>query len=170
MKNLFILITFLTSFIFTSTVIAQKQNFSVKSKRAIQLYKDADILATYNKDYARAVFTLRTLIKEKPEFVEAHLLLGDIYGKVKRYTSQKKSYMKVLALVPSDPRHVTMYYNLGLIYQQEQNYTEAIKFLQKIEDFPLASKTITNKAITLKQVCEAEILKQEERSLTLAQD
>ena len=65
MKNIFILFIFLTFFAFTTTVFAQEQTFSVTGKRAIQLYKDADILVTYNKDYARAVFTLRTLIKEK---------------------------------------------------------------------------------------------------------
>ncbi len=158
MKKLTILILLLATI-----QVSFAKEFSVKSKKAIRLYKDAEIILAYNGDYARGIFTLRHLVKEYPEFVEAYLLLGDAYGNVHRYEAQKKCYLKVAELVHSDPRHVTMYYTLANIFYKEKNYNKALVYIGKIEQYKYASKEIYEEAITLKVECEGELLKLKEQ-------
>ncbi len=164
MKSIFSLIIFL----FVAHPNFSQDEFSIRDKKGIQLYKDAEILLNFNKDYARGIFTLRTLLKEHPNFVEAHMLLGKAYGEVGRYKSEKKAYLKIVKIIPSDPRHVTMYYKLGTLYHKEGNYEEAIKFLTKVEQYPLASKTISKKSLDLKRICQYEITRQQKQNDTLS--
>jgi outer membrane protein OmpA-like peptidoglycan-associated protein len=106
------------------------------SKKALELYeKGCD-----NKKYKREdrINFLTKATEEDPEYVEAYYKLATIALTVanlhqESYKSTVANFLKVIEICPgfhSDP-----YYYVGFNYYEEENYPEAIKYLQKYLDF-----------------------------------
>lgn len=100
---------FITIFLFFAFNI-NAQNFTTKSRKAIKYYK----LAIYNFDKdntSLAVNNLKVAIKKDSNFIEAYLLLGDIYKIRKEYEKEINTYIKVINI--NENFFPYIYYNLA---------------------------------------------------------
>jgi len=68
------------------------------------------------------------ILKNKPNFLEALVALGDAYTKNKQYKEGLKIDQKLSKLKPSDP---IVFYNLTCSYSLTENIDSALETLQK---------------------------------------
>ena len=126
LKNLLlILLIFLTS-------IIKAQDFSTKSKKAIKYYKSAIFHFDNNKTDI-AVKELKRAIKKDNNFIEAYLLMGDIYKVRKENQKEINTYFKIIEIDENFFPYI--YYNLASselrIGEYEIAKSHFIKFLKE---------------------------------------
>lgn len=137
MKTKFTLLL-LSITLFSSIVYAQK--LTSKSERARDLYlKGSDNL--YLSKYDEAEEFLVKSTQEDDKFVEAYLLLGDLYNQQKDYPQEEKALL--IALKLDSTFFIPTFYNLGISQFHQGKYDEAIINLEKYK-----SKTKDNDAKT----------------------
>lgn len=74
-------------------------------------------------DIEAARATIRQVLAEDPEIVEAHLLLGNFEGKAQRFEEAVAAYQAALAL---DPQHQEALYSLALAYKDQGRLDAAL--------------------------------------------
>jgi arylsulfatase A-like enzyme/Flp pilus assembly protein TadD len=93
-----------------------------KDKIALyNLMKEAGTLSVEEK-IDQAIATVKRALDEDPEIVEAHMLLGNFYKKLKRPQDAIAAYRDALAL---DSEHQSALFNLALTYKDENRFDEA---------------------------------------------
>ncbi len=97
--------------VFGITSIASSQKLSTQSKKAQVQYKKALSLYKSHK-YELAKDPLRHALKKDNEFVEAHLLLSEVYFEQKRYENQIEHLERVVEL--DSTFFIFSYYSLGV--------------------------------------------------------
>ncbi len=129
-KNLTLLIILL-AFSFNDTN-AQEYKFSSDNKKAIKYYNSA--AAHYkNNNFNETIKHLNLSLKNDGNFIEARLLLGDIYSDLKRYQEAITQYNIALAIDSSffPPVYyflANIYYEIGDYYNSSINYNKLLKF------------------------------------------
>jgi outer membrane protein OmpA-like peptidoglycan-associated protein/tetratricopeptide (TPR) repeat protein len=144
-------VTFCSIFLILLSVFvnAQQKQFSTTNKTAIGYFVDA----SHNLDdhlYDDAVSLLKQAIDEDNKFVEAHLLLADVYHIKRLYQASIIEYNKVIALNPEFNKGT--YLKIGEDEISIAQYDNALKHLQKYLSYPditpktgiLAQKLVTD--------------------------
>ncbi|MGE0638613.1 MAG: OmpA family protein [Bacteroidia bacterium] len=118
-KNIFLLLTFN---LFLLTCIAQPKKYTTESKRAINLYETA--LEYYNaRQDEQARTTLLKALDSDDQFLEARIMLADIYVEMDEYEQAVAQYRKVVSINPTF--FPNAYYILGNIQMQVGKYDDA---------------------------------------------
>ena len=79
-------------------------------------------------DLERAIATLRRVLAEDPEIVEAHLFLGNFQRRARRLEAAVEAYRAVLAL---DEEHQEALHNLALAYKELGRLDDALAGLER---------------------------------------
>ncbi len=99
------------------------EEFSQKISKVYFLYLRGRKLC-YQKKFQEAIEVLKEATNTDPEFVEAHLLLGEIYTLLGKMGEKIEEWMKVLSI---DPDNFEAHLNLGIAYSQKGLYDMAIE-------------------------------------------
>lgn len=75
-----------------------------------------------------AVSMLESLLKKKPEYIEATMLLGDIYCEKEMYKETISIYMESLRY---NQENYELYYNMGIVYTMLNDFKNAKTCYQK---------------------------------------
>ncbi len=136
-KNL----TLLTILLFLTSNItdAQEYKLSSKDKKAISYYNHA---ATHykNNNHNETIKYLNLSIERDANFIEARLLLGDIYSDLKRYDDAIREYNIALAI--DSALFPPVYYFLANIYYKTGEYNNSILNYNKLLKFNSISKEL----------------------------
>lgn len=116
------IILFLVSCFFALASYAQPQKYTTDSKRAINLYETA--LEYYNaRQDEQARTTLLKALDADEQFLEARIMLADIYVEMDEYEQAVAQYRKVVSINPTF--FPNAYYILGNIQMQVGKYDDA---------------------------------------------
>ena len=89
----------LCSLLFTFPAFSQTRPLSTKSKKAEHLFMDAG--DAYNRrEYERALKDLERATREDPSFIEAYILLGDIFSDARQIPAAIAAYRKAIEVNP----------------------------------------------------------------------
>ncbi len=132
--------------LFVLPLSAQKK-YSIKSRRAIQLYEEAGQYYR-NRDNQKALESLSKALKVNDKFIEAYLFQADVYYSIKNSAAEIEACQKAIDIDWSYfPR---VHFNLGNAYLKQGKYQLA---KSKFEDFLSFSKILSkNKAKTQKLI------------------
>ncbi|MGZ3764210.1 MAG: OmpA family protein [Mucilaginibacter sp.] len=123
---------FLVFLLLSLSIYAQERQYSTTDKGAIKYFS----LATQSLDdhmYDEAVANLLKAIDEDHKFIEAHVVLADVYRQEWRYKEAIDQYRLALNLNPDFNRSI--YYKLGDCELHQAEYTEAQQHLEKYLSF-----------------------------------
>ena len=129
MKIKIILFLYLFVFIGYSTVFAQCKGDIIKytttSKKAQKCYEKAQSLINI-KAYNEAIEELNKALSYDERFIEAYLVLGDVYTYTREFDKAEDVYKKALQINPNF--FTESYYLLGNIEFNSGKYDEAYKY------------------------------------------
>ncbi len=128
MKQILCLIVVLG--LFGSASILAQNKLTTKNKAAIKLYNDA----RNNYGLANVKVASEALlqaIERDEEFIEAHLLLGDIYHNQKEYVKEMEILKKAVAI--DSTFFPSTYLNIGIAAFNAGIYPEAIEWLERFK-------------------------------------
>ncbi len=128
-----------------SDVIAQKQEYTTKSKKAIQYYEMAtDYIA--RRQLLEAVQALNQALEKDEAFIEAHLQSAFCFKLMNRIADQKTHLQAVLTYARDPSRYKNVYYSLGEACYLLEDYDLALKYLDQFLSFPTANPQIVPEA------------------------
>lgn len=128
--------------------VAFSQKYSVDDKKAIELFEKA--LAYYNVGQLENAKTLaQKTIERNSKFIEAYLLLADIYNEQRRPENEILYLQKVIEVNPDFNEKI--YLLLGKAFYRKEKYDEAIKNFQILLDKSSDEKNIKEAKKWLKQ-------------------
>jgi outer membrane protein OmpA-like peptidoglycan-associated protein/tetratricopeptide (TPR) repeat protein len=124
----------------------QAQNF-ITSKNAPDKIKEAFKVAftDFNtENYGKSIKELEKIIKKCPDFINAYQLMADCYIQQKNWKEATTYLNKAAALGPDyDPK---IYYLLGQIAMEQEQYVEARAQFEKFLKYPTKSEAVSNRA------------------------
>jgi outer membrane protein OmpA-like peptidoglycan-associated protein len=113
--------------------IAQSAAYHTTSKRAEKFYSEG--LTFYDaNDYKKAIQSFKKSIFEDKEFVEAWLLLGEIYEQINLRDSAAVAYLKAIEINPDIHPYALM--NLAEIEYKQGKYKDAEQHLTMFSKYP----------------------------------
>ncbi len=133
-QTYFCLLLLLTIFIDT-TVEAQK--LTTKSKKAAALYKKGSDYYANNK-FEFAKMPLEDAIIKDPSFIEAYILLSEVYYEQENYQKQAEYLEEAVGI--DSTFYVLSYYNLGVANFYQDKFDDAAKWFTKYYDVTKSSK------------------------------
>ena len=89
-------------------------------------YKIAVLLNKLNNNQA-SIDMLNDLLKKKPEYTQASMLLGDILYTEERFKEASQVYAEALKY---NPENYDIYYNLGMVYTRLNDFKKAKEYYQ----------------------------------------
>jgi tetratricopeptide (TPR) repeat protein len=89
-----------------------------------------------NEQYERAIPALRIAIKNKPDFADAYLYLGNSLDNLGKSDLALAAYNKVLELEPTNPR---VYEEIGVFHEKQKDWAAAAKAYQRSADLDPAN-------------------------------
>jgi outer membrane protein OmpA-like peptidoglycan-associated protein/tetratricopeptide (TPR) repeat protein len=115
-------------------LVAQpNRTYTIKDKKAIKTFEEA--LAAYDAfDYDKAVTTMETLAKEKPDFIEAQLMLAQLYDETGDTEKAIEPLKKAIAIDPTF--YPAAWMMLAECYFAQGTYDEAEKAISKFIPLP----------------------------------
>jgi outer membrane protein OmpA-like peptidoglycan-associated protein len=109
------------------------RDYTIKDKKAIKTFEEA--LSQYDyREYDNAVATLENLVKSKPDFIEAQLMLAQIYGETGETAKAIEPLKKVLAL--DEKFYPGAWSMLAECYFAQGTYDEAEKAISRFIPLP----------------------------------
>ncbi len=119
-------------------------------------YKIAELLNGFDKQ-DEAMEMLTNLLKKKPEYCEASLLLGDILLKKEMYKEATSVYQEAIR---HNPVNYDLYYNLGIAYTMLNDFENAKTCYEKAADINhllyYAKYSLAEIALIYKEIEEAQ--------------
>ncbi len=109
---------------------SQAEKVTVKSadKKALKHFRESGHFLN-SKEFEKSLASLQKTISIEPNFIDAHMRMGDIYAFFEDLENARKSYYKVIAI---DPDHIKdVYLMLGELESFNGNYSAAIPHLEK---------------------------------------
>jgi outer membrane protein OmpA-like peptidoglycan-associated protein len=109
------------------------RTYTIKDKKAIKAFEEA--LDAYNQfDYEKALTAMEALVNNKPDFIEAQLMLAQLYDETGDTEKAIDPLKKALAL---DERYYpAAWMMLAECYFSQGNYDEAEKAISKFIPYP----------------------------------
>jgi outer membrane protein OmpA-like peptidoglycan-associated protein len=147
---LFSLLILLTCFI----AIAQQRQYSTTNEEAIKQFALANT-SLDNHLYDDAVVELQKAIEADSKFVEAHVVLADIFRQKRMHKDAVTEYLKVISLNPEFNRSV--YLKIGDEEINLAKYGDAQKHLEKYLTYPNLTAQNTYMAEKLIKDCKFSI-------------
>ena len=140
-------------FFLSNSFFCQAQE-TTKSRKAIKAYREAkSALASQNFNESKD-FLEKALIFDD-QFVEAWILLGDVFVEMGDKIRAIESYKKSILIDPEFS--FPMYYRLAIIEHSIGIYLESLKHIQKYLTYKRISSNYRKKALSLKKSCEFSI-------------
>ena len=130
----------LTCFQATAQII-----LSTKSKRAIELYTEADNFRVRGQ-YTQAINLLNEAIEKDKKFFEAYYRMGIVYMSLKDFARANSYFEKGLSLTYDPKKQKVFWFDLGESYFTLGNYDEAEKYLSLFLKEELANKQKIDRA------------------------
>src|ERR1700752_79429 len=130
MKFFFLLLLF---FLSAHIIYAQDRSYSSNNREAIKYFAIAN-QSLDDRLYDDAIDNLKRSITEDSKFIEAHLLLADVYRARWRYKEAIKEFKLALSLNPEFNR--SAYYKLGDCEEHDADYADAQTNLEKYLAYP----------------------------------
>ena len=127
-------------FCMASLLTVNAQDFHTSSNRALKSYTEGKRAYDFVQ-YELAEQKLRDAIKIDPEFLEAHLILAELYKDKKKYDSSIKSYLKVFEI--DSLFFKPAIFSLAEVYFLNGEYGEALKYFNSfLNKSPVSDKLI----------------------------
>jgi len=149
MKKLLLILLILNS----SFLISYSQKdyeFHTKSKTAINLFKRATSFYD-SKQNDQAISELEKALKEDAGFLEAHILLGDVYTDVKQFDKSAEHYKAALKI---DPEYFPQnFMNLARAEMQLNQYDSAKAHLEIFMNYKTRTMDTREKADKMLKIC-----------------
>lgn len=120
-------ILFLILFCISSGAIAQTV-LSTKSKKAIELYTEADNFRVRGQ-FTQAIDLLNQAIDKDKNFVEAYYRLGLVYLTSKNYTQAISNFERGVSLTDDPRKQKVFLYDMGECYLMAREYDKSISSL-----------------------------------------
>jgi outer membrane protein OmpA-like peptidoglycan-associated protein len=116
-----------------STVsFAQKQKYSTTNRGAIKSFDDGTAFFD-NRQYDAAIRSFETAIMKDPNFIEAYILIAEVYASDRLYAEAIESYKKGIAINPEFyPNNL---YQLGSLQFNTGKYEDAISSLESFTKY-----------------------------------
>jgi OOP family OmpA-OmpF porin len=133
--------------LFSFQCFAQVQ-LSTKSKKAIELYTEADNYRVRGQ-FMEAIELLNQAIAKDEEFVEAYYRLGLVYLNMKQYPLAIGKFEKGLSLTTELRKQKVFWYDLGEAYLLSGEYEKAMSVLSSFVNNETQNKTKIERATAL---------------------
>jgi OOP family OmpA-OmpF porin len=131
---------------FTTTVVATAQpTLSTKSKKAIELYTEADNYRVRGQ-FTPAIQMLLQAIEKDKNFFEAYYRLGIVYMTMKDFQQANKYLEKGLSLTQDPKKQKVFWYDLGESYFTLGNYDRAGTYIASFLKEEIANKQKIDRA------------------------
>jgi OOP family OmpA-OmpF porin len=131
-----------------STVAFSQPQLTTKSKKAIELYVQADNFRVRGQ-FEEAINLLRQALDKDDKFVEAYYRLGLTYANMKQYPKAIEIDEKGLALTKDLRLQKFFWYDLGELYLLTGSYEKAMKVLSAFVNNESQSKPRIDRATML---------------------
>lgn len=116
------------SFLVFPLFLVAQQNLSTRSKKAIELYTEADNFRVRGQ-FSQALNLLYEALDKDKGFVEAYYRTGIIYMSMKKYADAVKIFEKGLALTSDVKKQKVFWFDLGETYFILGEYDKAEKLI-----------------------------------------
>ncbi len=127
------------------------QKLSTKNKKAIKFYQQGGDAYTLGH-YDDAIPLMQQAIKEDTSFIEAHIVLADLYEKTGKPEDAVSEDKKVINLNPAF--FPSTYFTIGRIDVSLGHYTEALRFLQIFQQLGTRDPNMNLQTPLLIQDCD----------------
>jgi len=140
-------------FILSNSFFGQAQQ-TTKSRKAIKAYREAkSALAFHNFNESKDLLEKALLFDD--QFVEAWILLGDVFVEIGDKLRAIESYKKSILIDPEFS--FPMYYRLAITEHSIGFYSESLEHIQKYLNYKRISSNYRKKSLSLKKSCEFSI-------------
>ena len=140
-------------FFLSNSFFCQAQE-TTKSRKAIKAYREAkSALASQNFNESKDLLEKALIFDD--QFVEAWILLGDVFVEMGDKLRAIESYKKSILIDPEFS--FPMYYRLAITEHSIGIYLESLKHIQKYLTYKRISSNYRKKALSLKKSCEFSI-------------
>jgi OmpA-OmpF porin, OOP family len=137
------------SLFFLAQYVLAQPGLSTKSKKAIELYTEADNFRVRGQ-LKEAIQLLEQAIAKDEDFVEAYYRLGLVYLTMKNYPRAADYFEKGLSLTSDVKKQKVFWYDLGETYFLLGQYDKADKLITDFLSVELNNKPKIDRAKTLK--------------------
>ncbi len=108
--------------------LTHAQRLTTKNKKAAELFHEAS--GYYGSDkYALSLELLEKAVQKDGGFIEAYLLMADVYHQTESYPEEKKSLLTALEI--DSTFFTTTYFNIGVASFNMQEFDEAVLWFEK---------------------------------------
>lgn len=128
-RHLFLLLLFICPL----SLLAQQKQYSTQNETAIKYYAQAGS-SIDNRQYEDAINQLNQAITADARFIEAHIVLGDVYRMRQKFKEGIEQYQKAISLNPEFSPGV--YYKLSNLEIRVGRYKDAQSHLVKYLTYP----------------------------------
>ena len=140
--------------VFSINLVFGQQEYTTKSRRAIVLYENA-IRSYQLMEYDDAIKGFGEALKADPEFIEAWLLLGQVFNDARKLEESVKAYRTAVSLDP-------LFYPNAFYFLAENEfltgqYTEAQSHFSRFLSIGAGSKEMIDKSISRLKFCQFAI-------------
>ena len=140
-------------FFLSNSFFCQAQE-TTKSRKAIKVYREAKSALT-SQNFNESKDLLEKALIFDDQFVEAWILLGDVFVEMGDKLRAIESYKKSILIDPEFS--FPMYYRLAITEHSIGIYLESLKHIQKYLTYKRISSNYRKKALSLKKSCEFSI-------------
>lgn len=134
---------FCFSFLFFSFSVGAQTTLQNGSKKLKKAFHEANQLIIMGEE-DKAIKELEKLIKKNPDFVNALLVLGDVYRHRKDWERSQEYFGRAAQVAPDyDPK---VFVALGQVYLEDEKYTEAAESLRRFLSYPQKSPELKLRA------------------------
>jgi outer membrane protein OmpA-like peptidoglycan-associated protein len=151
-KRIFIALLFL---LIGNGVSAQ---FSSKNKKAVKLFKNAQVVPTTQldpttrlPDFKAGIALLNKAIEKDPQFYEAYLLRAEFSLNIKNSEGAIGDYESALRIAPEHSRTGMTFYRLGDLYMDKGDYNNSLRYIQQFIKHPNANDDYMDMANSIKE-------------------
>jgi OOP family OmpA-OmpF porin len=138
---------------FSATIAFGQPALSTKSKKAIELYTEADNYRVRGQ-FPQALKLLQQAIEKDKNFVEAYYRTGLVYMSLNNYLLAAASFEKGLALTNDPKKQKVFWFDLGETYFTLGEYDKADKLIGDFLNVETANKQRIDRARILKNNIE----------------
>ena len=145
---------FIAALLLLPVISNAQRSYSSSNKKAIKAYEEA-LISFDRMDYGNAIILMEKALKSDNKFVEAHLVLAEIYMENGDNKKAINSYKKSIEI---DPNFFPgLYYSLGLLEMTENQFTEAKDHFEKYLGFKNLKPALMSMAKKKLETCEFAI-------------
>ena len=119
--------------------LIKKNQYSIAQEKIIELideepsnlsYKNLLAIIYVNQNKIKdSIIVLKNIIKQFPNFIDAHINLGNIYVELRELSKAKDCFKQATTI---NPAHSIALYNLANVYDKQYKYNKSLKIYSKL--------------------------------------